>query len=246
MGEQGFAGFEVKDSGKRTEFAGGMVRDTAEGKLDWSNLRFGPMPRRIVTHLTKGRDKYPDPEPGIPNWTLGRGIEVWLHARESYGRHNDAYLAGLKDEDHASALYFNVNVMEYVRQFFTPEEEAQAQKIEELQRERIIDEARIEDRKYTYLNPHRRFFTANEMVEQRPRVKQADASLDTPAPGGRHLLNLTSRERDEICPPGAATCKNCPCAPELPDGTGLDENGDAHAPDCGRRDPHDFSGCSRD
>jgi hypothetical protein len=216
VGEQGFAGFEVKDSGKRTEFDGGMVRDTTEGKLDWSNLRFGPMPRRIVTHLTKGRDKYPDPEPGIPNWTLGRGIEVWLHARESHGRHNDAYLAGLVDEDHASAIYFNINVMEYVRQFFTAEEELQAQKIEALQREKIIDEARIEDRKYTYLNPH--------------REKAEDASLETPietarrmsqtGPGGRRLLNL----KDDL-PPDLSCNAGVSFRPN--DGTGLDENGDA-------------------
>jgi hypothetical protein len=128
-------GYTIKDSGKRSEFAGGMVRDTAEGKDDWSNLRFGPMPRRIVRHLTKGRDKYPDPAPGIPNWTLGRGIDVWLHARESYGRHNDAYLAGLQDEDHGAAIYFNLNVMEYVRQYFSAEEEAQARAVEALQAE---------------------------------------------------------------------------------------------------------------
>ena len=38
--------YTIKDSGKRAEFEGGMVRDTEEGKLDWSNLRVGPNCRR--------------------------------------------------------------------------------------------------------------------------------------------------------------------------------------------------------
>ena len=131
------AEFTIKDSGARAEFSGGMVRDTEEGKDDWSNLRIGPMPRRIVRHLTLGREKYPDPAPGIPNWTLGRGLEVWLRARASFGRHQDAWLAGKTDEDHAAGIYFNMNLAEYVRQFFSEEEELQALRVERLQSENV-------------------------------------------------------------------------------------------------------------
>lgn len=172
--------FTIKDSGARAEFAGGMVRDTEEGKLDWSNLRVGPMPRRIVAHLTAGRKKYPDPSPGIPNWTLGRGLDVWLRARASFSRHNDAWLAGQTDEDHAAAIYFNVNVAEYVRQFFTDDEEAQAQKVEALQAEDQAARLAIKERAERY-------------------IRESDAKR-MPVQTGRRLLTLKALEdiRDAV------------------------------------------------
>lgn len=106
--------FEIKDSGARQEFAGGMVRDTTEGKIDYLNVRFGPMLRRWASHLTKGRVKYPDPQPGVPNWTLAEGHEEYLRARASAARHFEQWLAGDQDEDHAAAVYFNINLAEYV------------------------------------------------------------------------------------------------------------------------------------
>lgn len=68
---------------------------------------------------------------------LGRGIEVWLRARASMQRHHDAYLAGKTDEDHAAGVYFNMNLAEYVRLFFTEEEEMQARAVERLQSEEL-------------------------------------------------------------------------------------------------------------
>lgn len=124
--------FDIKDSGARQEFAGGMVRDTAEGKLDFLNIRVGPMLRRWAAHMTKGRVKYPDAEPGIPNWTYGEGLAEWLRARESFERHADAWLAGKLDEDHAAAIYANVNFAEYFKARMSPEELAQAERIERL------------------------------------------------------------------------------------------------------------------
>lgn len=193
--------FTIKDSGARAEFAGGMVRDTEENKDDWSNLRIGPMPRRIVRHLTLGRSKYPDPAPGIPNWTLGRGIEVWLRSRASFQRHNDAWLAGETDEDHAAAIYFNLNLAEYVRQFFTDDEEAQAQKVEALQAEDQARRLAIEERAERYVRE-----------SDAKRGKQDDASLETPVQTGRRLLTLKADEaiRDAVTA-----------------GTGLDRHGDA-------------------
>lgn len=107
-------GFIIRDSGERTTFSGGMVRDTAEGKINFLNVRFGPMLRRWADHLTKGRVKYPDPEPGVPNWTLAEGVEEFLRAKESFARHAEQWLNGNRDEDHAAAIYFNVNLAEYV------------------------------------------------------------------------------------------------------------------------------------
>lgn len=108
--------FTIKDSGERTEFAGGMVRDSSGAdKTDYTSVMFGPMLERWAVHCTKGRLKYEDPFPGIPNWTLASGVEEFLHARGSLLRHLMAYLRGETDEDHAAAIMFNVNVMEYVR-----------------------------------------------------------------------------------------------------------------------------------
>ena len=107
--------FTIKDSGARQEFAGGMVRDTTEGKADYTNILHGPMLDRWAEHTTKGRQKYPDPEPGVPNWTLAAGVEEFERAKQSALRHMIQWLRGDRDEDHAAAVYFNINLAEYVR-----------------------------------------------------------------------------------------------------------------------------------
>lgn len=91
-----------------------MVRDTTEGKINFLNVRFGPMFKRWAAHLTKGREKYPDVEIGVPNWTLAEGRAELERARESASRHFEQWLAGDRDEDHAAAVYFNINLAEYV------------------------------------------------------------------------------------------------------------------------------------
>jgi hypothetical protein len=111
--------FQIKDSGKRQEFEGGAMRDTEEGKIDYSNLivHFEPMGTRFAMHMTKGRDKYPDPEPGVPNWTLFEATpENLARTLRSFDRHVKAYRAGLTDEDHASAILFNLNLAERIRE----------------------------------------------------------------------------------------------------------------------------------
>lgn len=106
--------FAIKDSGQRQEFPGGMVRDTTEGKVNYLNVLFGPMLDRLAAHLTKGRQKYPDPYPGVPNWTLAEGSAEYLRAKESALRHMIQWLRGERDEDHAAAVIFNINLAEYV------------------------------------------------------------------------------------------------------------------------------------
>ncbi len=108
--------FEVKDSGKRQSFGGGMVRDTQEGKLDWWRLYIGPMARRWVDHVTKGATKYPDITPGVPNWTLAAGAEELHRFKASAARHFAQWMNGDRDEDHGSAVYFNINGYEYVKE----------------------------------------------------------------------------------------------------------------------------------
>lgn len=107
--------FTIKDSGARASFEGGMVRDTEDDKVDYGNVAFGPMLYRWAMHCTKGREKYPDPEPGVPNWTLAKGIAEFLRFRASAFRHFMAWFMGLRDEDHAAGVFFNINGAEYVR-----------------------------------------------------------------------------------------------------------------------------------
>lgn len=106
--------FDLKDSGQRQQLASGMIRDTTEGKVNFLNVRFGPMLHRWAEHLTKGRVKYPDAAPGVPNWTLAAGVDEYLRAKESFARHAEAWLRGERDEDHAAAMYFNINLAEDV------------------------------------------------------------------------------------------------------------------------------------
>lgn len=107
--------FEIKDSGKRQEFAGGMVRDTTEGKINYLAIYDGPMADRWAEWLTKGKTKYADVAPGVANWTLAEG-EAELHrARESAARHFRKWLRGENVEDEAAAVFFNINLVEYIK-----------------------------------------------------------------------------------------------------------------------------------
>jgi hypothetical protein len=108
--------FQVKDSGKRQQFEGGMVRDTTEGKIDYDRIYDGPMADRWADHLTKGNVKYPDVEPGVPNWMLADGIAEYTRARKSAARHYRQWRRGDTDEDHAAAVFFNINLKEYVQE----------------------------------------------------------------------------------------------------------------------------------
>ena len=109
------AGFVVKDSGERQTFASGMVRDTTAGKIDYWRAFVGPMLSRFCAHVTKGAVKYPDVAPGVPNWTRASGEEELQRARDSAARHFYQWMRGDIDEDHAAAVWFNIDVAEYVK-----------------------------------------------------------------------------------------------------------------------------------
>lgn len=108
--------FTIKDSGKREEFNSGMVRDTAVGKADYTTILDGPMFDRWVEHLSKAKVKYPDVAPGVANWTLAEGEEELVRFKKSAFRHFRQWLRGDRDEDHAAAVFFNINGAEYVRE----------------------------------------------------------------------------------------------------------------------------------
>ena len=103
--------YEVKDSGERKQFDSGMQRDTEAGKVDYTYVIKGPMLERWATHLTKGAEKY-----DRDNWMLGNGVEEYERAQRSAMRHLIQWLNGEKDEDHAAAVFFNVNSAEYYMQ----------------------------------------------------------------------------------------------------------------------------------
>jgi hypothetical protein len=105
------ASFIVKDSGAREEYDSGMVRDTAEGKPDYTLILDGPMLERYAEHLTKGAKKY-----SARNWMKAQGDAELERFRQSALRHMLQWLRGDDDEDHAAAVYFNINGAEYVKE----------------------------------------------------------------------------------------------------------------------------------
>jgi phytoene dehydrogenase-like protein len=106
----------IKDSGIRQEFASGMVRDTQLGKIEFDRTLDGPMFERWAQHLTTAaRDKYHDIAPGVPNWTVANSPEEWARFKKSALRHMLQWFRGDVDEDHAAAVFFNINGAEYVK-----------------------------------------------------------------------------------------------------------------------------------
>lgn len=109
--------FVINDSGERHAFDSGMVRDTEEGKLDYTLVLDGPMFDRWAAHMTKGARKY-----AARNWMLAEGEAELERYKRSLLRHLYAYLRGEDDEDHAAAIFFNVNGAEYVKERLAAEE----------------------------------------------------------------------------------------------------------------------------
>lgn len=101
--------FVVKDSGARQEYPSGMVRDVQDDKPMVRLIRTGPMFMRWAIHLTKGAVKY-----GRDNWTLANSEEELDRFKDSAARHFEQWLNGERDEDHAAAVFFNINAAEYV------------------------------------------------------------------------------------------------------------------------------------
>lgn len=103
--------YKILDSGERKEFASGMVRDTDTNKTYWALVASGPMLRRWAVHLTGGARKY-----ARDNWMLASGEEELARFRESAFRHFIQWYYGETDEDHAAAVYFNINGAEFVKE----------------------------------------------------------------------------------------------------------------------------------
>ena len=90
---------EVKDSGKRQEFNTGSVRDTQEGKGRFDLVSTIAL-RRLAQHYENGARKY-----AARNWEKGQPLGRYI---DSAFRHLISVLEGKTDEDHASAVSWNM------------------------------------------------------------------------------------------------------------------------------------------
>jgi hypothetical protein len=100
----------MKASGDRAQFSSGMVRDVDTNKTDFSLVLDGPMFWRWAEWLRKGAIRY-----SKRNWMKASGQEELDRFRESALRHFLQWYRGDTDEDHASAVFFNINGAEYVK-----------------------------------------------------------------------------------------------------------------------------------
>ena len=114
----------IKDSGDRTQFASGAVRDMHEGKG-----RFDLLPMcvliRLAKHYEKGALKYSD-----RNWE--KGIPAHSFADSAF-RHLVKYMDGMDDEDHLISAIWNLCGLAWT-------EEKRPDLIDIPSRRRIIDE----------------------------------------------------------------------------------------------------------
>ncbi len=89
----------IKDSGERTEFATGAVRDMHEGKGDMLSLPAAALLRLSLLY-EEGAKKY-----GRFNYLKGIPLSSFIDSAE---RHLMKYIAGWDDEDHLAAVAFNI------------------------------------------------------------------------------------------------------------------------------------------
>lgn len=123
--------FITKDSGKRAQLAGGMVRDTEEGKTNFLLVFSGVMFERWAGVLTRGAVKYNE-----DNWLLATKAtnpvaraETKRRFLKSAARHFVQWIFGQTDEDHAAAVFFNINGYETMKA--TDAEAAEAKRLED-------------------------------------------------------------------------------------------------------------------
>lgn len=90
---------KIKDSGDRTRFESGAVRDMHEGKGDMVSIPWEAV-LRLSKHYENGAKKY-------QRWNFRKGIPVSSFI-DSACRHLAKYQCGMDDEDHLAAAAFNV------------------------------------------------------------------------------------------------------------------------------------------
>jgi len=101
--------FITKDSGKRQDYASGMRRDTQENKPRY-DLIYMPMLKRLAELHGRGVVKY-----GERNFENADSVQEYERFKQSALRHMFQWFNGDLDEDHASAVLFNINAAEMVK-----------------------------------------------------------------------------------------------------------------------------------
>lgn len=108
--------YETKDSGKREEYITGMRRDTQEGKPDFYLClpKDVPYEEQLLTRfaelMQRGKAKY-----GNRNWECSRTDEELERFKSSAFRHFMQWINNETDEDHASAVLFNIMAVERLK-----------------------------------------------------------------------------------------------------------------------------------
>ena len=103
--------YRVLDSGQRKHFPSGMQRDVDDDKIQYGLAFDGPMLERYAIHLTKGARKYTS-----RNWMRATTKEEMERFKQSAIRHFMQWMKGDTEEDHAAAVFFNINGFEYVKE----------------------------------------------------------------------------------------------------------------------------------
>jgi len=108
--------FITKDSGQRQEYASGMKRDLQLGKPQFT-LIFPEGQKyteslfyRWAMLMTRGYEKY-----GWRNWEKANSKEELDRFKASAFRHFMQWYFDEEDEDHASAILFNINCFETIK-----------------------------------------------------------------------------------------------------------------------------------
>jgi len=107
--------FITKDSGVRQEFDSGMKRDTQEGKPRYDlimpvGMRY-PLLTRFAELLERGMAKY-----GYRNWEKADSEEEYIRFKSSAFRHFMQWFQDEGDEDHAAAVWFNIQAAEFLKE----------------------------------------------------------------------------------------------------------------------------------
>lgn len=102
--------YTTKDSGERIKFNSGFTRDITKGKP-----RYDLIPHEMLTRVAelyaRGADKY-----GESNWKLAdkNNSEEIDRFKASAFRHFMQWVRGDEDEDHLSAVVFNLFSHEFI------------------------------------------------------------------------------------------------------------------------------------
>lgn len=107
--------YETLDSGERSEYSSGMVRDTNKSKARYDliipkDMGFKDIMTSTAELMDRGAKKY-----GDRNWEKANTQEELDRFMESAYRHFMQWYRGDTAEDHASAVVFNIQGAEYTK-----------------------------------------------------------------------------------------------------------------------------------